>query len=384
MSMKSEKGSMNDRAEKRVTTLKSMVSPIRSRFKKPSIQEQTEEALQNVPRITNETVAEHREEILKGARKYMYPLEHSKHRIVIITSVLILFAVLAFFIASAIELYKVQSTSAVTYRITQVVPFPVAKAGKHFISYESYLFELRRYMHYYQTQQQVDFSSDSGKRQLETYKPKAMQRVIQDAYVKELAEEHGIRVSNAEVSDAVSLLKTQNMLQSNKDLESVTRRFYDWSLNDLERELKQELLAQKVAAALDASAVKRAGDVLKQAQNGVDFAQLASTYSDDTSTKGNGGIYTDTAITTGSQDVSPVIVRELPRMKPGEVSRIITTPTAFEIVKLLEVSTDGKYKAAHIQINFAAIETFTKPIADKTKVHHFIKINLTDAAESNP
>ncbi|MBI2285652.1 hypothetical protein HYU82_02420, partial [Candidatus Saccharibacteria bacterium] len=28
---------------------------------------------ENVPRITNETIAEHREEVLKGARKFIYP-----------------------------------------------------------------------------------------------------------------------------------------------------------------------------------------------------------------------------------------------------------------------------------------------------------------------
>jgi hypothetical protein len=354
------------------------------RFKKQNIQEQTEEALQNVPRITNETVAEHREEILRGARKYMYPLEHSKHKIVIITSALILLALITFFVTSAVELYKVQSTSKVTYRITQVIPFPVAKAGKHFILYENYLFELRRYMYYYQSQQQVDFSSDSGKRQLEAYKPKAMERVIQDAYVKELAEKHGLRVSGSEVADAVALLRAQNMLQTNKDLESVTRRFYDWSLSDLERELKHELLAQKVAATLDTDAIKRADDVLKQVQKGGDFSQLARQNSDDTATKDNGGVYADTAITTGSQTVSPVIVRELPKMKQGETSRIITTPTAFEIVKLLEVSSDGKYKVAHIQINFKPVSAFTKPIADKTKVHHFIQIDVNAASTPTP
>lgn len=382
--MKADKDNLTSKAKERIAKIKAVVPPVANRFKKHSVQQQAEDALQNVPRITNETVAEHREEILRGARKYMYPLEHSKHKIVIITSTLILLAVATFFIISAVELYKVQSTSRVTYRITQVIPFPVAKAGKHFISYESYLFELRRYMYYYQTQQQVDFSSTSGKQQLELYKPKAVERVIQSAFVKELAEKHDIRVSNSEVVDAVSLLRTQNMLQNNKDLESVTRRFYDWSIHDLERELKQELIAQKVAASLDTEASKKADDVLKQAQSGADFSQLAATYSDDSSTKGNGGVYADTAITTGSQTVDPLIVRELPKMKPGEVSRIIITPTAFEIVKLLEVSADGKYKVAHIQVNFKPIETFTKPIADKTKIHHFIKISQIATPETTP
>jgi len=382
--MKNDKGKENKKASGKIAKIKAIVPSVAGRFKKTNVQEQTEEALQNVPRITNETVAEHREEILRGARKYMYPLEHSKHKIVIITSVIILLAIITFFITSTVELYKIQSTSEVTYRITQVIPFPVAKAGKHFILYENYLFELRRYMYYYETQQQVDFSTESGKRQLESYKPKAMQRVIQDAYVKELATLHGVRVSTSEVADAVALLRNQNMLQTNKDIESVTMRFYNWSINDLERELRQELLAQKVAATLDVDAIKKANEVLKQAQNGSDFSQLAKQYSDDIATKDSGGIYSDTAITAGSQTISPIIVRELPKMKPGEVSRVITTPTAFEIIKLLEVSADRKYKVAHIQINLKPITTFTKPIADKTKVHHFIQIDLNAPQATTP
>jgi len=41
-----------------------------------------EEAISNLPRITNETIAEHREEVLSSARKYIYPLQHSLQRIV--------------------------------------------------------------------------------------------------------------------------------------------------------------------------------------------------------------------------------------------------------------------------------------------------------------
>ena len=52
-----------------------------------------------------------------------------------------------------------QSTSGFIYDVSLVVPFPVAKAGPNWVSYESYLFELRRNMHYYQTQQQANMGS---------------------------------------------------------------------------------------------------------------------------------------------------------------------------------------------------------------------------------
>src|ERR1700761_5086174 len=63
------------------------------------------EALSNVPRITNETVGEHREEVLSSARKYIYPLQHSKHRVVRVSIGLFLAVLVIFFVVSGLALY---------------------------------------------------------------------------------------------------------------------------------------------------------------------------------------------------------------------------------------------------------------------------------------
>src|ERR1700684_2340531 len=75
------------------------------------------EAIQNLPRITNETVAEHREEVLSSARKYIYPLSHSKRRIVLITSSLFITLFVGFFIYCVVSLYHLQSTSTFMYGV---------------------------------------------------------------------------------------------------------------------------------------------------------------------------------------------------------------------------------------------------------------------------
>src|SRR4051812_16863663 len=61
-------------------------------------------SLENVPKITNETIAEHREEVLKGARKYIYPLAHSKHRIIVITVSVMVTAIIALFVYCSLAL----------------------------------------------------------------------------------------------------------------------------------------------------------------------------------------------------------------------------------------------------------------------------------------
>lgn len=360
----------------RTKKVRTIVPQVAQRFRKPTLQQQTEAALSNVPRITNETVAEHREEVLKGARKYKYPLEHSKHRIVIVSSVLLVAALIGFFVYTGLSLYRYQSTSLFMYRVSQVLPLPVAKAGGRWVSYESYLFELRRVMHYYETQQQVDFTTDTGKQQLKTYRPRALEQVITFAYVKDLAAQNNIRVTEQEVNDAISVLRTQNQLAAGDDeLEAVMQKFFGWSLGDLRRQLRDELLAQKVAAKLDTAAFSKAQNVVLQLKNGTDFAALAAQSSDDANTKANGGQYTDAAISMKSQEVPPQVVRELGKLQPGAVSGIITTPTSFEVVKLLSKE-NGAYKAAHIQITFSPIESFVQPLQKKNPPKKFIKVEL--------
>ncbi|MBL8121332.1 peptidylprolyl isomerase [Candidatus Saccharibacteria bacterium] len=358
----------------RMKKVRVAVPQVAQRFRKPSLQEQTEEALSNVPRITNETVAEHREEVLRGARKYKYPLEHSKRRIVVVSSSLLFAAFIGFIVYTGLSLYRYQSTSLFIYRVTQIIPLPVAKVGGRWVAYENYLFELRRYMHYYQTQQQVDFETESGNFQLDSYRPKALRQVIDATYVKDLAAKNNVRVTEQEVDDAIVTLRAQNQLGSNNDeLASITKKFFDWSIDDLRRQLRQELLAQKVAATLDSTAKTEAENIVKQLNGGIDFQALAKQVSDDESTKANGGQYNDTAITMSSQEVPPAVIRALGSMKPGQTSDIIRTPTSFEIVKLISVDA-GKYKAAHIQVQFKNIQTYIQPLEKSTPVKQFIQV----------
>jgi hypothetical protein len=115
-------------------------------------------SLANIPQITTENIGEHREQVLKGARKFIYPLAHSKRTIVAVTLSVIVAAIIGLFTYCSLALYKFYQSNTFLYRVTQVVPFPIAKAGGHYVTYENYLFELRHYVHYYESQQQANFA----------------------------------------------------------------------------------------------------------------------------------------------------------------------------------------------------------------------------------
>lgn len=371
-------------SKKRSTKLKTpKLGGVRNKLPKPRIpkllsklepESKLNKAIEGLPRITNETVAEHREALLRGSRKYIYPLKHTKHRVVVVSVSLLISAVVIFFAYTLLALYRFQDDSSFLYYVTQVIPFPVAKAGPDFVAYENYLFELRHYEHYYTTQQQISFSSTQGKQQLDAFKKQALDQVVQDAYVKQLASKYHVSVSNQEVNDEVTLLRQQNRLgSSDQEFADVLKEFWGWSVGDFKRELKSQLLAQKVVAKLDTSTYARANSVLQQLHQGADFSKLAAQYSDDVATKNNGGEY-GFDVNQNSQNLSPQVAAELSNLKSGQVSDIINTGYTLEIVKAISV-TNGKVRAAHIAFNLQSISTYVTPLENDQKPHYFIHSN---------
>ena len=326
-------------------------------------------SLANVPRITNENITEHREEVLKGARKYIYPLAHSKRRIVSITFSIIGAAIVGFLIYCGLALYNFYQYNTFLYRVTQVVPFPIARADGHFVDYENYLFQLRRYIHYYQTQQQQNFASNN--KQLLQYRQQALSDVVNNAYVKLLASQHGVSVSDKEVDQRVAEVRDQNRLGSNdKVFADVLRDYWGWSINDFRRSLKDQILAEKVVAKLDAADTARAESILKTVQAGADFTATAKQFSNDSSAATNGGDY-GVAITKDNPNIPPQVVEELFTMKAGQISSIVNAGTTLEILKLNGVS-GNTVTAQHISINLVPISTYINQLKAKAPPHLYV------------
>lgn len=303
-----------------------------------------------VPKITNENVAEHREVILSGARKYIYPLQHSKHRIVLLTTTLAIAAVLIFMTSTVYLLYRKQSSSGFMYQVSKVLPLPVARTGNTFIAYENYLFELRHYIYYYETQQQLSFESEAGRDQLASYKKRALDDVVNLAYTKMIAREKGVVVTNEEIEDQIRIAKEQKRLGSSEAiLEDVLRDYWNWSIDDFKRSLSNELLIQKVTRALDTETEARANEALARLAGGEDFATVATAVTDEEATRATGGEFGEVDPT--NRNVSQQTVDTLLRLPQGQYSDIKVIPYengyALEIVKNLETKGSGA-RGAHI------------------------------------
>jgi len=335
----------------------------------PKLDEPT--PLSDVPRITNQNITEHREDVLSGARKYIYPLQHSKHQIVTITIGIIITAIIGFSVYCSLALYHYYQSNTFLYRITQIVPFPIAKVGGRYVDYENYLFELRHYVHYYESQQQQTFSG-SGSQQLLAFRKQALSDVINGAYIKQLAATNHISVSEGEVNARIAEVRAQNRLGSdNKVFADVLRNYWGWSVADFRRSLKDQMLADKVLAKLDTTDYARAQAALKKIKSGADFSDVAKKYSDDPSAKSNGGDY-GISITRDNPNIPPDVVNALFSLKkPGQISNIIDAGSSLQIIKVNSVSGDA-VSAQHITINLKPIATFIDPIKAKEPAHTYV------------
>jgi foldase protein PrsA len=346
--------------------MKKLLNKIHKRKKAPIVAEQ-----QSSMRITNETVAEHRERILAGGRKFKYPLQTPKHRIVLVTVLLVVLTVATFFGVFTWSLYIGQNTSQFTQRLTQVLPYPVASVDGRQVRFSDYLLELRSALHYLSTKESVNFKSEDGKRQLEYQKRLALNKAIENEYVSKLASQQGVSVSDREVNSFVAQEINNNQLGvSEQVFKQVIRDYYDWSFDEYKASVKNQLLRKKVVAKLDVVGRQRASDALAAIAGGKDFTEEVKAVSDDPVAKSSGG---DVGTISKNSDDPNGLIAVAKSMKPGGVSGVIEGTDGFYIVKLI----DSKDNTIHFAKLFIAYTTFQKQFAQlkkDSKIQEYIKV----------
>lgn len=98
---------------------------------------------QDKPKTEREKVEERREEVLAQGRKFKYPMQYAKHKLVINTVIVAVVAIVLMVVMGWMLLYKVQDTSEMIYRVTQVLPVPVAEVDGEKVRYSDYLMIFR-------------------------------------------------------------------------------------------------------------------------------------------------------------------------------------------------------------------------------------------------
>jgi len=326
----------------------------------------------NPKRVTNDSMTKHRTEVLAGAKKFKYPLQHSKYKIAIISSVLIIVSLLLFGAFSYSLLYKQQSIGDFAYRISKVIPMPVSRVGSSWVSFEKYLFEVRQNAHYLINQENVDFESPEGMNAMRNLKETSLQRIQENEIVRQIAAQNNVTVTDEEVEAQIQAIREAGGIgEDSQTLEDTLRDFYGWELSDLQRVVKDQLLKQKIVTVIDTDTRNTADAAYLAITDGTKtFEATVVEFSEDDLTKEKEGVIG--VVKRGSTDLPESLVNAAFALEDGEVSGIVQSKFGLHIVKRVSTKSEDEIEIAHVLIKWEEPQVFIDRYKETVEIKNFI------------
>ena len=324
-----------------------------------------------VAKITNITLEEQRKEILNKGKKFKYPVQYSKNRLV---GNALIIALVILITGSGLlwyQLYQAQNTGEFIYRFTTVIPFPVANVDGENALYRDYLMEYRANMQIANAKKDEIESANNVKALSVLNKNKAMKNAIANAYAQKKAREMGISVSEKEIDEAFDAQrKTQNTELTESALYKIAADNYGLSPSEYRRMfIELPLLRRKVTAEIDKNAATTRDEVVKYLNdNSNDFSKAAEQFGDKIEYNKPGKVR-KTNIDGGRSKVAS-------QLNVGEVSKpfISNAGDGYYIVKLIEKS-DNEISYESIKIKFTEFNSQLEKLEKEGKVKKYIKVD---------
>ena len=330
-------------------------------------------------RITNQTVAEHREQIIAKARKFKYPIQYTKSKLVRNVAILGVFVVVVFTIFSWWQLYKIQTTSSFFYRLTSVIPVPVASVDGEYVRYSDYLLNYKMSETYLTTIEKInkDNSRGGGKGAYDFYKAQAMQNAISDTYASKLARELNISITDGQVKDAVDNIRRSSSSQgeiSQEVYDRATVQYYGITPSEYRYHIHKSLLQREVSYAIDDIAKKAAQEAesnIKSNAN-IQFSDIVLKLKDKYPTIQNlqsGWVKKD------NKDGGLAFTAS--KLKKGESSSMIKPlrGDGYYFVKLLDVNRDNEINYEFIKIPLSVFNNRLAKLYAGDKIKYFITVS---------
>ena len=324
-----------------------------------------------VAKITNTTLEEQRKEILNKGKKFKYPVQYSRNRLV---GNALIIALVILITGSGLlwyQLYKAQNTGEFIYRFTTVIPFPVANVDGENALYRDYLMEYRANMQIANAKKDEIESANNVKALSVLNKNKAMKNAIANAYAQKKAREMGISVSDKEIDEAFDAQrKTQNTELTESALYKIAADNYGLSPSEYRRMfIELPLLRRKVTAEIDKNAANTRDEVVKYLNdNSNDFSKAAEQFGDKIEYNKPGKVR-KTNIDGGRSKVAS-------QLNVGEVSKpfISNAGDGYYIVKLIEKN-DNEISYESIKIKFTEFNSQLEKLEKEGKVKKYIKVD---------
>lgn len=320
-----------------------------------------------IVRITNDNLEEKRDEIIAKGKKFKYPFQYTKHRLVI-NAILIAVAMLVLFVAYGwFELYQKQNTGDVAFRFTRVLPLSVAKVDGVPVRYSDYLAFYRGSVSATEQQQGNITDTEDGWRILQQYKRQALDMAEESSYaMKKLKDDYGIEIDKHEIDAVIAGHRGE---KSNRAFTEIIAANFRLTMGEYRRMVKLSLAKKKLSEKMDLEAqqnVKKVEEILRQNNNNFDV--VAQQMGDKVMIEDGGSELSDLNLDGGRMEVAK-------KLKVGEVSKAFVSKNGDGYYIVLLNSKNNKelqYKSAWVR--FKAFNKQMKRIKKSGAVQEYIDI----------
>lgn len=324
-------------------------------------------------RITSKTIEHHRREILNSAKRFKYPLQYEKHRLVLNALLVGVIFIGLFFVMILWRLYKADDTSLLMYKISQILPFQIGQVEHEPVLFSDYLAYYRSSWHYHQTKDQNRTDQQTEEKIQADYKKQAFDNAVKIAYVRSLARQHHLTVTDKEINQELQRKLTYDDTKiSLKSFNAIVSEYYGLSQREYRRLfLEYPLLLKKVSIHIDQRARelnKQITDTIQQSNAQLELASLQSKFVERGVEFIDSGLIKYKTNDSGRSEVASKLA--LKQISPAFVSQNLDS---YNIVQLIFKNEDSlRYQALRIPLN--ELTTQLKSKTDQNKIKKFIVI----------
>lgn len=317
-----------------------------------------------------EKVDERREEVLAQGRKFKYPLQWTKHRIVVSTVIIAFVVIAALVVSGWLALYRFNMTDDMLFRITKILPISVATVDGERVRFSDYLMLYRGSITSIERQSaQVD--NEASVEALRTqYKKAALQEAEKYTYAVKLARENEISVSDEDVdAEFERHLHIGGVERSEESFIKIVEDNFGLSKGEYERMLYLTLLKARVEEKVDQKASETANKVEKllKEKNG-DYAAVAEVLGDEVEYEETGGF-------VSAQNIDGGRASEAIKLEAGkETGKFVSiNGDGYYFVKLV-AKTDTEVNFVSIKVPFNEFQNQFDSLRDNDKINEFISL----------
>lgn len=318
-----------------------------------------------------ERVEERREEILSAGRKFKYPMQWTKYRIVVDTILIAFLLIGILAVGGWFALYRLQDTGEVIYRVTRIVPAAVAEVDGEKVRFSDYLMLYRSSILSIERQSLGDTGSEEEKKLLMAqYKKEAISKAEEYTYALKLGKELGLKISDEEIDQEFERhQKTGGVERSEESFLKIVKDNFGLSKDEYKRMLYLALMKSKVEGEIDEEANTIAKQVEKLlSENGGNYAAVAEVMGDKISYEETGGLVTSKNIDGGRANAAM-------KLEPGEQSgRFVSmNGDGYYFVKLIAKS-EAEVNFVSIKVSFSEFRTRFGGLKEAGKIKEYINL----------